>query len=69
MPRSWLTLLNGIPIPALGLSTKHVNSVSQIEVAIEAGYRLFDTHPEYGNEWMIGQAIRKSKLAREEFFV
>jgi 2,5-diketo-D-gluconate reductase A len=37
--------------------------------AIEAGYRLFDTAENYGNERGVGQGLRASGLPREDVFV
>ena len=37
--------------------------------AIAAGYRLFDTAQMYGNEKMVGKALRDSNLPRDEYFV
>lgn len=37
--------------------------------AIEAGYRLFDTAELYGNEQALGNAIKRSSIAREELFI
>ena len=37
--------------------------------AIKVGYRLLDTAQVYGNEEAVGNAVRKSGLAREEFFI
>jgi diketogulonate reductase-like aldo/keto reductase len=37
--------------------------------AIRAGYRLIDTAASYGNEAVVGQAIKRSGVAREELFV
>lgn len=37
--------------------------------ALENGYRLIDTAAAYFNEQAVGQAIRKSQIARQEIFV
>jgi len=37
--------------------------------AIETGYRLLDTAASYGNEAAVGNAIRKSGVARDELFI
>jgi diketogulonate reductase-like aldo/keto reductase len=37
--------------------------------AIETGYRLIDTAQSYGNEEAVGKAIKRSGVAREEFFI
>lgn len=40
-----------------------------VQEAIEAGYRSIDTAQAYGNEEGVGNAIAKSGLPREEFFL
>ena len=44
-----------------------------VELAIDAGYRLFDTAQEYGSEEAIGNSLKKAfasgKLKREDVFV
>ena len=62
------TLNNGLVIPAIGFGTYKVNFES-VFMAIEAGYRYFDTAAFYGTESMIGEAISRSELKREEFFI
>ncbi len=37
--------------------------------AIETGYRLIDTAAIYFNETAVGNAIKRSEVAREELFV
>ena len=37
--------------------------------AISAGYRLQDTAAKYGNEWAVGEAIRRSGAARQDPFI
>ena len=37
--------------------------------AISAGYRLLDTAAKYGNEWAVGEAIRRSGADRRDLFV
>jgi diketogulonate reductase-like aldo/keto reductase/8-oxo-dGTP pyrophosphatase MutT (NUDIX family) len=43
--------------------------VQVISDAIAAGYRHFDGASVYGNEVQLGQALRKSGIPREEFFI
>ena len=62
------TLNNGIVIPAIGFGTYKVNYES-VCMAIEAGYRYFDTASFYGTESMTGEAIEKSGMKREDFFI
>ncbi len=40
-----------------------------IRLAIEAGYRYFDTASFYGTEKYLGEAIRESGIPRSEFFI
>jgi diketogulonate reductase-like aldo/keto reductase len=40
-----------------------------VPVALEAGYRHFDTAKIYGNEYELGQALRSSGVPRNELFV
>ena len=65
-------LNNGVSIPLLGLGTLHGHGkelAQAMAVALELGYRHFDTAKAYGNELEVGMAIRESGLPREEVFV
>jgi diketogulonate reductase-like aldo/keto reductase len=65
-------LNNGVEIPVLGFGVMLMMGEECEEAvinAIEAGYRLFDTAELYGNEQAVGNAIKKSGIAREEFFI
>ena len=57
----------------VGLGTGPPYAQKDVEIAIDAGYRLFDTAQEYGSEEAIGKALKKAfksgKLKREEVFV
>jgi diketogulonate reductase-like aldo/keto reductase len=70
---STATLQNGVKIPLLGLGTwqsKEGEEVQQaIRWALELGYRHIDTAAAYKNEQGVGQAIRDSKISREQIFV
>jgi len=65
------TLNNGVPIPCIGFGTWALarEGSQTIAAAIEAGYRYFDTASFYGNEEMIGRALRESENPRGEFFL
>ncbi len=66
------TLHNGVQIPYLGFGTYKAatgNSADIILTAIEAGYRFFDTASFYGTEIYLAEAIKRSGLKREEFFI
>lgn len=65
------TLSNGIKIPCVGYGTYKAaegNSAEIIRTAIEAGYRYFDTASFYETEPYLAEAVRDSKIKREEFF-
>lgn len=66
------TLHNGVQIPCLGFGTYKAatgNSADIILTAIEAGYRFFDTASFYGTEIYLAEAIKRSGLKREDFFI
>lgn len=66
-------LNNGVEMPILGFGVFQVPDLAECEKAvveaIETGYRLIDTASSYGNEEAVGDAIRKSGVAREELFI
>ncbi|KFC18225.1 aldo/keto reductase [Epilithonimonas lactis] len=66
-------LNNGVEMPILGFGVFQVPDLAECEKAvleaIETGYRLIDTASSYGNEEAVGNAIRKSGVAREELFI
>ena len=67
-----VTLNNGVSIPILGFGVFQIPAAETKQAvldAIEAGYRHFDTAQAYANEREVGQAIAKSGLPREEFFI
>lgn len=66
------TLSNDVQIPCLGYGTYKAaadESAAVICLAIEAGYRYFDTASFYGTEKYLGEAVQKSGIPREEFFL
>lgn len=68
----YVTLNNGLKMPLLGFGVFQIPKEDTEKVvleAIEVGYRLFDTAQSYGNERAVGNAIKKSGIAREEFFI
>lgn len=68
----YVTLNNGVKMPKLGLGvyqTPPEETERYVQEAIEAGYRSIDTAQAYGNEEGVGNAIAKSGLPREEFFL
>ena len=68
-----VTLNNGVQMPLLGLGVFQVTDAAECERAVsealDAGYRLIDTAAAYGNEQAVGNAIRRSGIAREDLFI
>lgn len=68
-----ITLADGNEIPQIGLGLWQVKDDAQFneafDAAVAAGYRHFDTAQIYGNEQMLGAALQRSKLPREEVWV
>ncbi|MDK2843148.1 MAG: 2,5-diketo-D-gluconate reductase [Anaerophaga sp.] len=66
-------LNNGVEMPILGFGVFQIPDLSECErsvlSAIETGYRLIDTAAVYMNETAVGNAIKKSGIAREELFI
>ena len=59
-------------IPVLGLGTfrlKDQVAFDSVKMALEIGYRLFDTAQIYENENEIGSAVLESGIPREEIFI
>ncbi len=59
-------------VPALGLGTYGLQGYEGEEAilfAIEMGYRHIDTAQFYRNEEAVGKAIKRSGIARNEFFI
>jgi len=62
-------LNDGTAIPQMGFGTYQVKSAEPIRQAIDLGYRFFDTASLYETERILGNAIRESKLPRENFII
>ena len=65
-------LNNGVMMPAIGFGVFQIpeNETERVVTnAIEVGYRLIDTAAAYFNEEQVGNAIRRSGIGREKFFV
>lgn len=65
-------LNNGIEIPILGYGVFLVDPKECercVTDAINTGYRMIDTAQAYYNEEGVGEAIKKSGIKREEFFL
>lgn len=80
MAGDWVTvgertraLADGNRMPMLGLGVWQVPNgpacVSAVRWALELGYRHIDTAQAYGNEQSVGQALRESRLPRDEVFI
>ena len=66
------TLSNGVQIPKLGLGTwfiRNAVAADAVRAAIEIGYRNIDTAQAYRNEQGVGEGVRTSGVARDEWFV
>lgn len=65
-------LQGGVQLPKIGLGTYGLNGQSgarAIDSAIDAGYRLIDSAFNYDNEGAVGQAVRNTKVPREELII
>lgn len=73
MPIPKLKLNTGASIPQLGLGTWMLTDEKEcknaVKSALEIGYRHIDTAQAYGNEHLIGQAIKESGVKREDIFI
>jgi 2,5-diketo-D-gluconate reductase A len=69
----FVTLNNGINMPAIGFGVFQINDLEQCEQsvydALTVGYRLIDTAASYQNEKAVGRAIKRSGIPREELFI
>ena len=69
----YVTLNNGVKMPMEGFGVFQVPEAAVCEQAVSdalaVGYRLIDTAAAYFNEEAVGEAIRKSGIAREELFL
>lgn len=66
------TLANGVKMPLLGYGVYQVDPAECercVTDAIAVGYRSIDTAQAYHNEEGVGNAVRKSGLPREDFFL
>ena len=66
------TLNDGLVVPQVGFGTyplKGEEGIDAMVSALEVGYRLIDSAVNYENESEVGEAIRRSGVAREEVLV
>ena len=72
-PAKKVLLNNGVEMPLLGFGVFQIPDPAECERsvsdAISVGYRLIDTAAAYGNEAAVGNAIKRSSVAREDLFV
>jgi len=66
---SYITLNDGVEMPMFGLGTSKAFDSEVFTEAFNYGYKLIDTAQGYGNEELVGEAIRKSQIPREKLFV
>ena len=66
-------LNNGIEVPAIGLGTYKIKEEAEMEktigLAVDAGYRYFDTAKYYENEKVLGKYLNQTGLKREDYQV
>ncbi len=67
-----ITLNNGVKMPQTGYGVYQVNPAETeryVSEALGVGYRMIDTAQAYQNEEGVGNAIRKSGIARPDIFL
>lgn len=67
-----MKLYNGKNIPDVGYGTwliKNEDACRCCSMALESGYRHIDSAQAYGNEKGVGEAIRNSKLPRDQIYL
>lgn len=68
----YLTLNDGSTLPATAFGTVNVKGAQglyAVQNAIESGYRLIDTSTNYKNEGLVGEAVRRSYMPRENIMI
>ena len=69
----YVTLNNGVKMPILGFGVFQIEDAKECEEAVynalKTGYRLIDTAAAHKNEEVVGRAIKRSGIPREEIFV
>ena len=69
----YVTLNNGLKMPMVGFGTMNIFDEEEctkiLKEAYEEGYRLFDCAQIYGNEQIVGSALRKAGIPRDEIFL
>lgn len=68
-----VVLNNGVEMPILGFGVFQIPDADECERsvsdALRNGYRLVDTAAGYLNEEAVGNAVKKSGVARKELFI
>jgi len=69
----YITLNNGLKMPLLGFGTMNIFDEEEctkvLKEAYDAGYRLFDCAQIYGNEEVVGNALKKAGIDRKDIFL
>lgn len=69
----YITLNNGLKMPLTGFRTMNIFDLDEctkvLEGAYEVGYRLFDCAQIYNNEEIVGEALEKAAIPRNEIFI
>jgi 2,5-diketo-D-gluconate reductase A len=71
-PGFMVELSDGAAIPQIGMGVYQLDRDRGLHTlldAIEIGYRHFDTAAAYGNEAVVGEAIRRSGMPRSDFYI
>lgn len=68
-----IVLHNGVAVPQVGLGLFLMQDAEEakwaIKNAVATGYRHFDTAAAYGNEAVLGEALRETGVIRENLFI
>ncbi|WP_164215792.1 aldo/keto reductase [Virgibacillus sp. YIM 98842] len=68
-----ITLNNGVRMPGFGLGVYKVEDgdvvYQAVNTALETGYRSIDTASYYFNEKGVGQAVKDSRVPRDDIFI
>ncbi|MBQ4386420.1 MAG: aldo/keto reductase [Prevotella sp.] len=70
--QKFIKLWNGVEMPIIGYGVFQVSPDECercVADALEVGYRMIDTAQAYQNEEGVGNAVRKSGIAREDIFL
>jgi 2,5-diketo-D-gluconate reductase A len=66
------TLRTGSEMPVIGLGTWQLTgdkATDIVKLAIDLGYRMFDTSGDYNNQGRVGAGIKQGHVAREEIYL